>query len=178
MIFKTRKTSIAVGVQRIKVFIRAGSWQCECLRGVLPFLICALLSFFLPVGGNRTESFSWVLAGFLSFLPQKNNPKKPSGEVWSMQLKDCYSAVGLEYFQSDGQIMVLSSYKARVLEGGVGNPGSPVNLAGHPLWVFFFFFPFLTTRPFLRLLSPVLKTLYLLSNCVWWCFFQELHFWN
>ena len=38
--------------------------------------------------------------------------------------------------------MVLSSYKARVLEGGAGNPGSPVNLAGHPLWVFFFFFSF------------------------------------
>ena len=31
-----------------------------------------------------------------------------------MQLENCYSAVGLEYFQSDGQIMVLSSYKARV----------------------------------------------------------------
>lgn len=50
-----------------------------------------------------------------------------------MQLEDCSSAVGLEYFQSDGQIMVLSSYKAKVLEGGAGNPGSPVNLAGHPL---------------------------------------------
>lgn len=100
----------------------------------------------------------------------------PSGQVWSVQLGDCYSAYSakrLEDFQGDGQIMGLASYKARVLEVAAGSLGHPVSPAGHPPRVGFFP-PFLTTCPFPRFLFPVLN----LCTCFQFVhhFISETHF--
>lgn len=81
-----------------------------------------------------------------------------------MQLGGCCSAVRLEYFQGDGQIMGLASYKARVLEAAAGNLGCPVSPAGHPPRVGFF--PCPDRMSFSKTFSPSFKPLYLLSTCI------------
>lgn len=63
------------------------------LRVLLSLLKCSeLLSFFLPVGGNRTECFSWILEGLLWSLPQRKSgerrkERQSSGEVQSHSLE-------------------------------------------------------------------------------------------
>lgn len=60
---------------------------------LLSLLKCSeLLSFFLPVGGNRTECFSWILEGLLWSLPQRKSRERRKerqslGEVQSYSLE-------------------------------------------------------------------------------------------
>lgn len=147
------------------------AWEWRCLFWIVHCL-------FLPVGGNRAESFSWVLAGFLSFLPQKNNNQKGLREKLKHAVRKILSffCSRTEYFQSDGQIMVLSSTRPRCLGLYASNPGSVNLLDTHFEGVYFFFLSRLLDLS--KTFISSYKTFILTVKLCMMVFFSELHFWN